>query len=430
MGVNMKWIITLLAAVTLLSCKTIQPSSSSTTQTPIYVPPQESEIEEQEEKTTPDTPEVIEEEKQEEKTETITDKSSYNVAVILPFTIDKVPLDYTPYILDTNIYLSPENEDAINLYMGIKYAVDNFKNKEKKINVFVLDDASSEYQTRKVLSERPFPDVDVIVSGTTKKISPELIKYINQENIPTFAPYISNTLANSELLHIATPTSIHMIQRLLTELKNLYPEADVYIAQDKQDYTARLESKAISTFLESNFNLQTKAFKIIENDSLVDQQDIDFASDILWIASENETTVKEHLKYIGHSPKQIRVIGYPSWAKIRNIEKHIPDNVRVFIPEISLKENSNSIEELLAEKYQIEINDNILLAYDLMEYILSGIDQKVIHKHPTSEDANHQPNQYYFDFIPVTNKDGIQYFINNNVSFLEFSKGAFRKIIF
>lgn len=437
----MNWRIFSFALLVLVSCRSSKPTGG-TSSTPIYVPqkeqtaPKESEAE-QGGKAGEKQQKESESKSGVQEAETVKpaqkEKNVYNIAVILPYMTDKIPLNYTPYNLDTDILLSPEMTQSLDFYMGLKLATDDFKNKGKKINIFVLDDGGSDIKTRKLLSERPFPEVDVIISGASNRLSNEILKFSNEKKVPVYSPFTSDISQPSELLYSALPDTKHQIEQLLVKMHSLYPEKDIKIIQDANDDSSMVMVKSITHFLKTELAVQPEIIKNIQSVVKETGETVSFyqpsSSNIVLVASNKEAFVRNILSRLYGTQFPPYILGLPSWSGFRGLENETQPNPNIFIPTFDFAVRTKSEKEVFsgrfADEYQMEDNTNAYLGYDLMNYIMTIADKEKITDNPTSAQLGLKPYYYNFDFIPVSNPNGNSYFINSQIGFMKYEKGRF-----
>jgi ABC-type branched-subunit amino acid transport system substrate-binding protein len=445
MGINMKWYF-ILVVIFLTACKTTQQTGS--TSTPIYVPKTDKEViapskQEQkeaikEEKEKIDSiKEMIEKEKEIPSKETKGGKSSYNIAVVLPFMTDKVPLDYTPYQIKTDIDLSPEIMNNLDFYMGLKLAVDDFKKKGSNYNVFVLDDVNSDDQDKKIISERPFPDIDIIISGTDKRISKDILNFSETNKIPFYSPFATDiSQYSSSYFHTSIPNIINQVAQLFDYIYPQIPEAPIYIIQEENTDSARMAIKTVENFIKKTYNV---APVIITNTQVTVNElgeTISFfnptSTSIVFVPSNSSAYVKTLLPKLYASPFPVYILGMPSWSNMRGLENSTQPQPDIFIPVFETSKKSKSDLENFSSRFinefQKDENENVYLGYDLMTYILNGLEKNKIWDNPTSTDLGIQPYYYGFDFSPIMKNNRIQFYSNNKVSIYKYEKGKFANI--
>lgn len=443
----MKWYF-IIVVIFLTACNTTKKTSSSST--PIYVPKKDidtSTKDHQEE--TPKTPSKEDNEKvdslknaKEKEIETPskengTSKSSYNIAVVLPFMTDKVPLDYTPYQIKTDMDLSPEIMNSLDFYMGLKFAVDDFKNKGRNYNVFVLDDANRDDLDRKIINERPFPDIDVIISGTDKRIPREILNFSDANKIPFYSPFATDISSySSPYFHTTIPNINNQVAQLFDYIYPQIPEASVYIIQEENNDSTRMAIKSVENFIKKTYNVAP----IIINNTQISVNElgesISFfnptSSSIVFVPSNNSSYVKTLLPKLYASPFPVYILGMPSWSKLTGLENSTQPQPDIFIPVFEIaKKSKNEIENFssrFVNEYQKNENENVYLGYDLTTYILNGLEKNNIWDHPTSSDLNIQPYYFGFDFSPIMKNNRIQFYSNNKVSIYKYEKGKFANI--
>lgn len=439
----MKSILFFATIIVFISCSS---TKSATTNTPIYHPiskdtennsPTKSQTAIPSETLAVDTIPAIDIEKAEEKIEekiidnTVEEKiekNTYNIAVVLPFLADKVPLNYTPYQLDTNIYLSPTTQNALDFYMGAKMATEDYKSK-KKINLFFLDDMGSEYQVKKVIAERPFPEVDVIVSNYSNQI----LKYSKAKEIPLFCPFESdiNTEPYEQLIFTSS-SQREQSNYLLKKALNNYPEAAVYIVQDLNDDTSRYLVNNAQRFLKEEYNITPTIYNNSSfssanyGDSTSTFQSI--SSSIVYIASNKESFVRNTLPKFQSNSSPTYIIGTQSWASWKGLDAGNSTS-SVYIPTQELAKVSTTYKENFSSRFlnEFQKSDNSIayLGYDLITYLIAGLDNNILSEQPTSSFLNLKPIQYNFEFTPSIMNDEIQNVQNNKIAILKLERGRF-----
>lgn len=446
----MKWNI-LFAILFLTACSSTKQTSSSST--PIYVPKTEKDVnikdsDDQKEEESPkkgkieeEKSEPVKEKKEEGKAtppskKTRASKGSYNIAVVLPFMTSKVPLDYTPYHIKTDMDLSSEIMQNLDFYMGLKLAVDDFKNKNSNYNVFILDDANSDDQNKKIINERPFPDIDIIISGTDKRISKEILNFSESNEVPFYSPFAPDIYQTSPFAHTVNPNITNQVAQLIDYIYPQIPEASIYIIQEDSNDSAKTAIKTVEAFIKKNYNVSP--IIITNTQETVNElgETIPFfnpsSTSIVFVPSNNSNFVKGLLPKLYVAPHPTYILGMPSWNSMRGLENSTQPRPDIFIPVFEVAKKSKSEIESFSSRFTSEFqkdqNENVYLGYDLMTYILNGLEKNIIWNNPTSSDLKIQPYYYGFDFSPVMNNNRIQYYSNNKVSIYKYENGRFVSI--
>lgn len=431
-------------ALFLTACSTSRKSSSTTT--PIYVPKSDQDPEDklpEKEKVDSIEDKIIEQEKldslKELKDKDKVDqssKSSYNIAVVLPFMTDKVPLDYTPYQIKTDMDLSPEIMQNLDFYMGLKLAVDDFKNKDTKYNVFILDDANSDYKNKKIINERPFPDIDILISGTDKRISKEILNFSESNKIPFYSPFATDISQASSQFHTIIPNITNQVAQLFNNIYPQIPEADVYIIQEENNDSSRMAIRTVEAFIKKTYNVSPIIITNPTNTVNELGETVSFfnpsSSSIVFVPSNNSTFVKGILPTIYSATFPTYILGMPSWSNWRGLENSTQPHPDIFVPVFEVSKKSKTDKESFSERFINEFqkneNENVFLGYDLMTYLLKGLEKNNIWENPTSSDLNIQPYYYGFDFSPVMRNNQVQYYTNNKISIYKYENGRFANI--
>ncbi|HUH75595.1 MAG TPA: ABC transporter substrate-binding protein [Chitinophagales bacterium] len=436
----MKWYIFIIALF-LTACSTSKKSGSSTT--PIYVPKTEKDAKDQ------DSDVLTEKELEQERLDSIQEaqeeiptkddksaKSSYNIAVVLPFMIDKVPLDYTPYEIKTDMNLSSEIMQNLDFYMGLKLAVDDFKNKSKNYNVFILDDANSDFQNKKIINERPFPDIDIIISGTEGRVSKEILNFSESNKIPFYSPFATDINQSSPYYHTIIPNITNQVAQLFNYIYPQIPEADVYIIQEENTDSARAIMRTAEAYIKKTYNVSPIIITNTQNTVNELGETISFfnpsSTSIVFVPSNNAIFVKGLLPKLYTAAHPTYILGMPSWNNLRGLENSTQPHPDIFIPVFDIAKKSKADVESFSTRFinefQKEENENVYLGYDLMNYILTGLEKNTIWNNPTSSDLNIKPYYFGFDFSPVMKNNRVQFYSNNKVSIYKYEKGRFANI--
>ena len=365
--------------------------------------------------------------------ETKEEKTSFNIAVILPFSSNKVPLDYTPYDIKADIDIQPNALRSLEFYLGVNQAVQEFKTFQKKINVFVLDQDNVGYQFN-LLKQRPFPEVDVIVTGDQYGVSSDLIRFSNQHQVPLYNVSGANPSMPSEEVFSVQPNQLNLIQQLLVKAKSVYPDAEIDIIQNPVEDSSRILVNAASKFIQDEMGLKAR---IIPNNTAdaVDSTSFysSYASNIVLIASNNERFVKRTIHQLNLNLFPPYIIGTPSWIKFKSIKTDNSGNP-IWIPSFRfVNENLAARDNLgrkILEDSGIKATINTYLGYDLMNYILKSLDKGALGENQTSKQLGLKPLMYRFNFIPFVSGGEMQFFVNDEVDFLRYDGSKFVKSSF
>ncbi|MCO5249580.1 MAG: hypothetical protein M9887_11615 [Chitinophagales bacterium] len=346
-------------------------------------------------------------------------KDAYNVAVIFPLMYSFVPEDFNMYMPDTGLYLSVNMKEALDFYIGLKLAVEDIKMKDKNINFFILNGNANETETKHLLTDRPFPNIDLIISGTTQHLSNELLKYSKENNIPLISPYTTDIPLIDERFYAALPSYSRYIEYSISELTDKFPDLDIEIYQDANYDSSRIIVNSIKNYLADNFDLHPMVY---QSNKYLYEDNIDttvvYPSVIAVVASNKETIVKRFLSKLNSKKANTFIVGTPEWESFSGLKDY--ENLTIYIPtfaksiqsDVKLKEFSSRVKNT----FGIKENKNHLLGYDLSSYVISLLNKdKLNYDLVSTKDLGLNPYYYSFDFIPVTDNQGIRYFSNNQI---------------
>lgn len=366
---------------------------------------------------------VIQEKKESSKVEKAVKKDIYNIAVILPFDVDQVPLDYSPFRLDSNKILSENTKFALEFYMGLKTAIENNTPEGLKANFYVLDDAQFSEKTDELLNERPFPDVDIIIGPNYEKGLNKILAFAQKKNIPVFFPGAYYFPQSSPLLYSLLPTEEIHYQHILLEIhkKNPGKTVDVIYDNDETAQESIKKVRAAQSFIKKDLNIDIPIneipFKVGVTD-VIPSGNWSFASDSLShsviVASNKDNFVRYLLGRMVFIKNPLTVYGLSAWSKMKVLDINDEFKHQLYITNTTptvVSQKDNSFAKIYEEEFYKDPTENAYLGYDAGKFItelvkngflLSDISEKKI-----------STSAYKFNFQAVKNLQGQILFYSN-----------------
>ncbi len=160
----------------------------------------------------------------------ITNFSTKNVVVMLPFKLDKV----TDSIKNNEELLkrSKRLRVAIDFYSGVLMALDFAKELGISTNVTVYDTKASESTVARLISENNFEEVDVVIGPLLQKNVSKAASLLKGKNIPVFSPLSNRKTKLYANFFQTIPSSDLLEDKMIDFLKNNQEDKNIIIIAD------------------------------------------------------------------------------------------------------------------------------------------------------------------------------------------------------
>jgi hypothetical protein len=435
---NNRLILLALAALLTLSCSSSKPTAVTVDLTPIIT-----------EKPVQDTVKAIIPESvlpEEIKKDTIVEKKTpakthYNIAVVLTYNTDQVPLNYSPFAVDTSLFLSQETQQSLDFYMGLKLAVDDFRNTELPVNIFILDDGMRPSKIKELLLQRPFPDVDLIIGPGREFNLPPLLEFASKTEIPIISPFITDvSVANaSPRLYTATPSMRTLISRQIDYFQQQFPEKKLLVIWDPADDSSRLLAELSSAYIYKQYGYSPVMVPFRQGETDLAEGHIwltdnpDFSQAVI-IASTRELFVRYLLGKLSNYTQQLFIIGMPHWSYMKLTETGNQFPHVMVISDDGYALPGSTAFKVFSDKFINEFTRvpvaTSVLGYDLGNYILEVLSRNMIQTMPSSKNLNLSPLKYTFDFTKqrVAENSPAYIMMNTDVGILKWQFPKFIRV--
>lgn len=368
-------------------------------------------------------------------------KDYFNVAVILPFDVDQVPLNYSPFRLDSNKVLSDDTKNAIEFYLGLKKGIDLNAPDGLKANFFVLDDKNSTDKLQQLLKERPFPEVDLIIGPLKDQGVTFMANFAKGKKIPIVAPYtFSNDVVNENpYYYSAFPTEDAHLEYIFETILRKHPNAIIDVIRDMDDsdiiqWNQLLRAKAmVEKRTKKAIIINEIPFAVGKTD-VIEKGNWTFTSEetlphIVLIPSNKDSFVRYLLGQLTYIKNPLTIYGLPSWAKMKILDLSDEFKHMIYLSSGVPKEISNK-QDAFYKSYQDEFykepTEYSFMGYDLTTYILSQMNKGkfLFEKSPSEIGAKVVANKFVFK--PVISVDGnLQYYTNTTLYLLQLQNFKF-----
>ena len=352
---------------------------------------------------------------------------AYNIAVVLPFNLDQVPLGQ--YADDTTKVLAVDSRNAVEFYLGCQMAKEKFSGKQLVANVYFLDDKNDSAALEHVFTQKPFPAIDYVVGPMSYDQMPIAAALAKKHQIPVISPLVSSVyLKQNPYFFNATPSFRAQYVFLLKQIRKQYPQLPIEVVYDGTDSLAESVDLLKAT-------IQSEGF------SGIGYKSVDATDDVVKLMATADTSSQRIVllysnkgAYIKTLVTKLKSIKNPLFVYTSSAAKSVkglvdtkyPHDVFVAYPYSSGSLNYKIFATLFEEKYERKPTEIAHQAYDIMLHLFNLLDKKQAFpaavRLPQIDFDNTQSG---FDFQPVYNKNGgVDYYDNSFMYLLKAENGV------
>ena len=307
-------------------------------------------------------------------------KSSYNVAMMLPFVTNKFNS------FDSEIYA--KSEWAIQYYGGAQIALDRLKSEGINLNINVLDTQGSEGKVNSEISNNPaIQNADLIIGPYRSVNVRQVAQYAKGRQIPVVSPYsaASNVSNDNPFLVQVNPSLNTHIEKIAEHaLSKFNAEQIVLVVRNKVEERARLAlfQNAHKTIAKSDDVTPFREF-VIEDDGKYDDLDVAISNYIVNGSStvfivptwSNEVFVNSFLRQVEIARKsydKVTVYGMPQWMEYANTDYTYFEKLDVHVSNSFFvqkdTEDTRAFRQSFYNRYGNRAEKAAYLGYDVMLY--------------------------------------------------------------
>ncbi len=356
----------------------------------------------------------------------IVEKEKINIGVVLPFQLDKI---------DAGNNIPTAAQYSLELYKGIRFAIDEADQSEFDINIYMIDNDGNANKSSSVVGKNPFPDVDLVIGPLYSKSIREIGDFAIKNKIPFISPLSSSSsiASNNSYIYSANATMKSRYERMFQMISKEFINANVGVfyqpikaeeeakiellqvaAEQKIDITAQL-SEGRSTYSAVN-NLLEKGRENV----------------IIVPVDDNEEGIRyfdQLLIYVNGLAENydINVIGLKEWNDVPSIAPQKYPKVDIYVLDRFL-DSSNSrfaphFAKLQAKNQNRPLHIYCLQAYDIMNFVLSLIDHygRDFNQHLIDNDYSGMQTIYHFD--KYYEKGEFKFYDNKYINILHYVNG-------
>jgi hypothetical protein len=352
----------------------------------------------------------------------------FNIAVILPFNLDQIPLGM--YADDSTRQLAGESKNALAFYTGCQMALEHYVSDDLNANVYFLDDDNDSSTLAGLFRQKPFPSVDYIVGPLTFKNLKTASDLSRKNQIPLLSP-VSNSMyiTDNPFYFNAYPSLRSQYAFLMENAKKRFPGKTLEVIYDGTDSTA--ESIHILKEIDDTYfgkNVRYTSLRawddIAESMTLADTT----SERVMLIYSSKDAYVKAVIAKLKGIRNDLTIFTSAPLKYTKNPgELKTPHTIYTVSPFNTESANYGSLALRYEQKAKRKPEELVILGYDIMMHLFRMLEYRQPLQDKTynaSADFNNAALQ--FDFRPVRDASGhVDYHDNYSMYLYKFVNGAF-----
>ncbi|MFN8295012.1 MAG: ABC transporter substrate-binding protein [Chitinophagales bacterium] len=358
-----------------------------------------------------------------------TQKASYNVAVILPFYLDQIPLGM--YVDDSTKQLSVDSKNAMEFYLGCQMARETFESEKLEANVYFLDDKNDSLSTTLLFNSKPFPHVDYMIGPVGFKNLKIVSDYAKKNQIPMISPFANSMYIKDNPYYFNANASIkNQYSFILEDIKRQFPNKTVEVIYDGQDSTAENINilKDISAKYYGYNGLKYTSLRAWD-DAAKQLTQLDTTSErIILIYSSKDSYVKSLIVKLKSIKNHLQIFTSSCAKNPKALtDLKTPHSIYTVYPYSTNSPNYNVFAMKYEEKYKKKPSEIANQGYDLMLHLFNTLDKKqTLQDNTYNYTIDFDNTQTKFQFKPVLNKNGdVDYFDNTFMYLYKYVNGIF-----
>lgn len=203
----------------------------------------------------------------------ISNYKTKNVAVMLPFNLDKVVRTDTSYNASERIKKDRVLQISLDFYSGILMAVDSAKSLGISTRMNVYDTQQSADKVHSIINSNDFSDTDVVIGPILQSTAEAAASALQYKNVPVISPLTKKQVNSLGNFLQARPTDEMLSQAMISyisenaEGKNLVIIADEKASEKKRELIDFFPSAKIVNPKEGSFIDQSELVAALSKDT-------------------------------------------------------------------------------------------------------------------------------------------------------------------
>lgn len=353
----------------------------------------------------------------------------HNIAVIVPFNLDQIPLGQ--YVDDSTKQLAIDSKNAVEFYLGCQMARQKFKSSQLKTNVYFLDDKNDSLTFNKLFNQKPFPNVDYVVGPIgykNLKLAADLAK-TNQ--ISLISPFANSMYIKENAYYYNANASLKTQYSFIIDyIKTNFPSATLEVIFDGKDSTAESINILKNMSSETLGDLQVKYVSLKSTDDVTKSmiQADTLSKRFVLIYSSKDVYIKSIIAKLKSIKNDLQIF---TSSCIKNTKAladiKYPHDIYTVYPYKTDNVNNSVFSDQFEEKYKKKPTEIAFQAYDLMMHLFNMMDKnQSIFDNTYNNSIDFDNTSTKYQFKQVTNKAGnIDYYDNSFMYLYKYQSGNF-----
>lgn len=353
----------------------------------------------------------------------------HNIAVILPFNLDQIPLGQ--YVDDSTKQLSIDSKNAMEFYLGCQMAREKFESENLKTNVYFLDDKNDSLTTAGLFHLKPFPNVDYIVGPLYFKNLKLVADLAKNNQIPLISPLANSMYIKENPYYFNAVSSLKtQYEFLLEKAKAKFPGKPLEVIYDGQDSTAESINtlKSISDKYYGYSAIKYTSLQAWSDASKALAQADTLSERIILIYSYKDSYIKSIIAKLKPIKNHLHIF---TSSCVKNtkalVDAKNPHTVYTVYPFSTDNPNYTVFADKYEEKYKKKTSETANQGFDILMHLFYLLDKNQnLQDNTYNYTADFDNTQTKFQFKPVLNKNGnLDYYDNTFLYLYKYVNGTF-----
>lgn len=239
-------------------------------------------------------------------------KAEYNVAVLFPFMISKLPVE--------NVNRS--NQFLLDMYQGIRLAVDSLAKEGVKINLYAFDTERDILKFTQLLHGSEIEKMDLIIGPVYPAHFPEVANFAKKHNIQVVSPFMEDTSlsSNNPYVFLFKASVEHKIAQLVS-----------FNRQENQPYS--------------------KTYKVLQPNNKTKEVEVNLNKVLIFYGESEEDSLMAHT--------------YQKAIEVSNSDIDPNSNFEIYAIKKVKRDNISSIKEMLSDSVLMtKVNHVVVFSKD------------------------------------------------------------------
>jgi len=353
----------------------------------------------------------------------------HNIAVILPFNLDQIPLGQ--YVDDSTKQLSIDSKNAVEFYLGCQMARDKFQSQSLETNVYFLDDKNDSLTYASLFTRKPFPNVDFVVGPIGYKNLKMAADLTKSNQIPMISPFANSMYIKDNSYYFnANASLITQYKYLMEQSKAKFPTKTLEVIYDGKDSLAESINilKEIVDKYYSYSNIKYTSLRPTDDVTKLMTTADTLSQRIILIYSSKDVYIKPVIAKLKPLKNDLQIFTSSCAKNAKALaDVKFPHDIYTVYSYNADNINANVFNDKFEEKYLKKPTEIAFQAYDLMMHLFATLDKNQnLQDNSYNYSADFDNTQTKFQFKPVLSKNGnVDYYDNTFMYLYKYSGGSF-----